>query len=301
MEKSPLHFYRYRSVRGRAAEYAEKIICQHELYFPPPSSFNDPFDCRPTFSFQASYDEKKRYYNRISKKYSSPYANRKERRTEAKDKLHHLSDPEVRDGIQAKHIKTITTTVGVLCLSEIRDDILMWSHYADSHQGLCLEFNGYCEFFAQAHQVVYKSDRPTINAFRDSPDRMLSDALLTKAQHWSYEREWRLIQYNKGPGTYRFPADSLTGIILGARMPRNSVAMVLSWIKRRATSVKLFRASEHRKKYSLVIEDLTSVELGRGDVLPRSALRSSHQTASAGSQTPGTLATCPGTNGVEQG
>jgi hypothetical protein len=27
----------------------------------------------------------------------------------------------------------------VCCLSEVPDDLLMWGHYADSHQGFCLE------------------------------------------------------------------------------------------------------------------------------------------------------------------
>jgi hypothetical protein len=30
--------------------------------------------------------------------------------------------------------------LGVVCLSEINNDILMWSHYADGHTGFCIEF-----------------------------------------------------------------------------------------------------------------------------------------------------------------
>jgi hypothetical protein len=29
----------------------------------------------------------------------------------------------------------------VYCLSEVCDSSLMWAHYADSHQGVCLEFD----------------------------------------------------------------------------------------------------------------------------------------------------------------
>lgn len=32
-------------------------------------------------------------------------------------------------------------SMGVVCLSEHGDDILMWSHYSDGHQGFCLEFD----------------------------------------------------------------------------------------------------------------------------------------------------------------
>ena len=27
------------------------------------------------------------------------------------------------------------------CMSKVNDDVLMWSHYADNHRGLCLEFD----------------------------------------------------------------------------------------------------------------------------------------------------------------
>jgi hypothetical protein len=230
-----------------SAKYVEKIICDHELYFSAPSSFNDPFDCRPPFSFEASDDEKRRYLDRVIKRNSSPQENRQQRRAETKNRLTALSDPEMLTTIQAANIRTLTQDIGVLCLSDVRDDILMWSHYADAHQGLCLEFDGNYEFFARAQPIAYKSERPTINAFRDSLDKMVIEALLTKAQHWSYEREWRVIDHTTGPGTYRFPAAALTGIILGAQIPDNLAAMVLGWIKRRANPVTLFRASVHRK------------------------------------------------------
>jgi hypothetical protein len=33
--------------------------------------------------------------------------------------------------------ETVTSKVGVMCISEVPDDILMWSHYADCHKGVC--------------------------------------------------------------------------------------------------------------------------------------------------------------------
>jgi hypothetical protein len=261
MDPSPSHFYRYRSLsesNALLAKYVEKTICGHGLFFPAPALFNDPFDCRPPFSFAATDDEKRRYLKRLTRKFSSSEGDRNQRRTETKTQLTALSEPEVHRMTQAANVRTLTQNIGVLCLSEIRDDILMWSHYADSHRGLCLEFDGSYEFFARAQPITYKSERPTINAFRDSLDKMVIEALLTKAQHWSYEKEWRVIDHATGPGVYRFPAAALTGIILGAQIPDKVAATVAGWIKRRATPVRLFRASVHPKKYSLVIDDITA-------------------------------------------
>jgi hypothetical protein len=35
------------------------------------------------------------------------------------------------------------SSVGIYCVSTNYDDVLMWSHYADSHKGICLEFDGF--------------------------------------------------------------------------------------------------------------------------------------------------------------
>jgi hypothetical protein len=86
MTKCPTHFYRYRSLSAGADKYVQRTICHNEIYFPKPSSFNDPFDCRPSFLFDASAEEMIAYYDRLLKKYL-PNLNREQRRREARSKL----------------------------------------------------------------------------------------------------------------------------------------------------------------------------------------------------------------------
>src|SRR5204862_2146855 len=48
------------------------------------------------------------------------------------------------------------------CYSEIPDDILMWAHYAKSHQGLVVGFHATHRFFRNAKNtmpVIYRSER----------------------------------------------------------------------------------------------------------------------------------------------
>lgn len=246
MSEVPSYFYRYRSLSGGSAEYVERTVCHSELYFPAPSSFNDPFDCRPCFSFDATSDEMQRYYRGVLQRHL-PQLNRAQRRQEAKNKLKDPErdprNPETLRRVQEMHTEQITEKIGVLCLSTVRDDILMWSHYADSHRGICLEFDGHFPFFAAAHKVEYEEARPRINPFRQTKDQMMTAALLTKSKHWDYEREWRIIHYSEGPGVYRFPEEALTGIILGAHISEETQAKVLGWIEGRSKPVKLYRAT----------------------------------------------------------
>src|ERR1700733_11221649 len=57
MDECPTRFYRYRSLQPIAIDRVAKTVCKNELYFAKPSSFNDPFDCVPNFSFEASEEE----------------------------------------------------------------------------------------------------------------------------------------------------------------------------------------------------------------------------------------------------
>src|SRR5262249_53331053 len=69
---------------------------------------------------------------------------------------------KVQASRMSKLYKILDQSFGVLCLSECPDDILLWSHYADSHRGLCLEFDvaGYSEVFPRLHAVKYQDEYP---------------------------------------------------------------------------------------------------------------------------------------------
>lgn len=260
MDKCPAHFYRYRSLSAGAAEHVERTICHSELYFPKPASFNDPFDCHPSFQFEASDKEIAYYYDHLLKKFK-PQLNREQRRQEAKSMLgdweRNPRNPEALKWVQQQHTERITEQIGVLCLSGVKNDILMWSHYADSHRGICLEFDGHFEFFVNTQEVKYPPVRPRINPFRQSQEEMMKAALLTKAEHWKYEQEWRLVHYRKGPGVYRYPPEALTGVILGAQISPHDKEKVLGWVEGRAHPVKLYRSSPCDTSFSLKIEEVS--------------------------------------------
>ncbi len=264
MDKCPAYFYRYRSLSAGAAEHVERTICHSEFYFPKPASFNDPFDCRPSFQFEASDKEMASYFDHLLKKFK-PQLNREQRRQESKSMLRDWErnprNPAALKWVKQQHTERIAEQIGVLCLSGVKDDILMWSHYADSHRGICLEFDGHSEFFANAQEVKYLPVRPRINPFRQSQEEMMEAALLTKAEHWKYEQEWRLVHYQKGSGVYRYPPVVLTGVILGAQISPHDKAKVCGWIEGRTHPVKLYRSSPCDTSFSLKIEEVLLASL----------------------------------------
>ena len=116
----------------------------------------------------------------------------------------------------------------VLSLSELNDNILMWSHYADSHMGICLELT--FQPSEELHQVQYSDRRPRFY-FTDvreqdrNPYRFgnsVLSTLKTKATQWAYEMEWRCVDFG-GRGERPMPDGMLSGIIFGCRTSANQI------------------------------------------------------------------------------
>lgn len=152
--------------------------------------------------------------------------------------------------------------IGIYCLSSVKDDILMWSHYAESHKGLCLEFDTTKEivYFGQAFKVNYSNEYPSIDVIKIGlgKDNEYRKVVLTKSKHWEYEHEWRIIkpQGFGGAGIHRFQAELLTGVILGALITAEDRDKVVDWVKNYPTKITLYEAKINRTKYQLDIEPI---------------------------------------------
>jgi hypothetical protein len=255
---APSSFYKYRSMSGDAAARTEEIVLGNEIYFARPSSFNDPFDLRPSFSLAATPERQREDFIRMSRKFE-PHLSEEERQAAAQLVMEtSLSTENIQattDGIQAMHNMAMNE-IGVCCVSASRADVLMWSHYADAHRGVCLEFDGNGKLMAHAQQISYSEVRVPINSYEDSQDQMTTKSLLTKSAQWKYEDEWRLIRYAKGPGKVKFRPENLTGIIVGAQADRSVLEAVRAWNKQRTAPVQLFRARVSRTHFAVEIDPL---------------------------------------------
>ena len=127
-----------------------------------------------------------------------------------------------------------------LSLARQCDNLLMWSHYGDSHKGFVLGFDADSSFFAPGNgkardglrKVEYKGTR-----FRCSPnfrkltlakqEEEMTGLLFTKSNDWIYEEELRILAHPES-ATYteilkngekchlfQFPPDALREIIFG--------------------------------------------------------------------------------------
>ncbi len=144
--------------------------------------------------------------------------------------------------------------LGVYCLSEVADDILMWAHYSKGHTGFCVQFRHEKEpFLGGAQPVSYSAAYPAAASILDDRTRAVTKTLLTKARFWDYEREWRVFDLDGGPGVRRFPPELLTGVILGCRMPPDDREQIREWAFERRPRPKLYEARPKTNRFGLGI------------------------------------------------
>jgi hypothetical protein len=152
-----------------------------------------------------------------------------------------------------RNIQSDIDRAGILSFSKVRDDILMWAHYADRHKGLCFEFDGSanCKFFGEAQPVEYRDYRPM--PLDESAEKQMARVILTKSPHWDYEQEFRIFRPGRARAKIEFPAALLTGVIFGCGMPENVRRSVRRWASDGGCRVAFFETRPAMGKFGLDI------------------------------------------------
>lgn len=248
---TPDTLYRYRDLIGENRIRVQTSIERSLLYLASPKHFNDAFDCRIHYNTTVSTAILRRKQTSLYKKFA-PELNRSQRRTKAAADTRRISPKTVVEGITAG-LQEAVDRVGVLCLAESKDNIVMWSHYASGHSGICLGFSVLADapFFARAQPVDYLDAYPTVDPVRDSPQKQVDEFLLSKARPWKYEEEWRIIDHDLGFGEKAFRPDALAEVVLGARISENDRDFVLKIVRNRGVECKIFQAEVGTGTYGL--------------------------------------------------
>ncbi|WP_232364418.1 DUF2971 domain-containing protein [Salinimonas lutimaris] len=123
-----------------------------------------------------------------------------------------------------QYIENNINKVGVICLSESKDNLLMWAHYAKEHKGIVAGINNfgssnifqklfmpsalalsslidYTPFDGTARPIMYRKglryrndrfDFDYSNICVEGGARILSEIFLQKSEEWIYEKEHRI-------------------------------------------------------------------------------------------------------------
>jgi hypothetical protein len=223
-----------------------------------PDEFNDPFDSKPHLTCDGTMKERKLY---LCKQYQKKYPTRSKEEILTSVEMEIITkgrDRIVLEEALEKARELLRKKLGICCFTEIRDNILMWAHYAKQHTGFCLEFDVNNEFFrpiTRSIKVEYEVILPLVNVLQldTYPEGELGKKLLIKANDWRYEKEWRIVAEEKGPGIQNFPEDALSGVIFGCRISQENKENVFRWCRERKHQPTLYEAREKQKEFGLDI------------------------------------------------
>lgn len=142
--------------------FRPEFLSNRLLRITPRTDLNDPYDFYP---FQSDIEERQLAYKRFKNLENTP---------------------DVQQIID-NHL----SETGVISFTEAIDNIIMWSHYADSHKGMAIGFNPKHEFFKELERIRYTTQRPNL---RKEFSAFWGAELFFKSDQWMYEKEWRLIK-----------------------------------------------------------------------------------------------------------
>ena len=186
---------------------------------------------------------------------------------------------EAKDKIYVPFLKDFLSKLTVTCFSASGwDNQLMWSHYANSYSGICVEydFEKMNDFVGFMYPVKYSSIRPTVSlkdlglsSFKkDENGNLITDEvdikaifayLLSKNECWSYEEEWRIINTEENPYTPRFvSAPFVKSITLGLEI--DDMCRQLLWDVCQEINVDCYQLVINSSDYTLSRELLTASE-----------------------------------------
>jgi|SRR5664280_101661 len=249
------HLYKY----GRLDEHSEAIFSTPVVWFSAPSQLNDPFECRPWFTFEGSQDQIVQSLARAIHKQNPGLPQNEAVAIAVSIFLEgRHRNPQTWENLRQDVISKLAHEIGLYCMSETSDSILMWSHYAANHCGYCFQFEATDQtpFFGYAQHVGYSEDFPVVDFYNTPLDKQVDLIFLTKYLGWEYEREWRIIDHDNGPGLHEYPPELLTGVIFGIRMLDKDKASIRSWTANRNSSVKFYQAVQDQRKFAIDLAEI---------------------------------------------
>lgn len=263
-----------------------KVLQTGLIRFSPPQAFNDPFELKPNIAGFAPSDELtdfsiKRSPQVLESEYRGlpsfiktalPY----DQYIELTKKIlwpesvaqtgTQMLAPYVRKALEDR----LEELVGLLCLTENHQNLTMWAHYGEKHQGMVIGFDATHPYFqnsdgsagAPCHlkPVIYYGSRPKLTW----SGLMSEDIFLAKGEDWECEKEWRMFaQLDKANSIvpieaelvhlFHYPQESVTKVIIGCRATLETVAQVKTAMASipNLSRAEILKASTDSAKYCL--------------------------------------------------
>jgi hypothetical protein len=291
-----LHFYKYYSPSA-----AKLVLDNLTVKWSSPILFNDPFDFQVNFDFsfkmeemiEPFLDEMTRIvfsedepvgnpahplfaimlHSRLTRHRSTPQIFREFMRPSAIEGAINSQESIIR---YQPSWKEFCKSFRIFCVSEVHDDLLMWAHYAQNHEGIVIKFKCLRELdrpLCAAVPVNYQKKFPVIvddiNKYirhltgqEELPfDDLFKYFASTKSDHWSYEKEWRCIGAKRPGSTELYELEKIIpeeveSVFYGCRISERDRLDIEALIDRNTPEISVFTSEKDSEEYGLIFDQI---------------------------------------------
>ena len=245
----------------RPNQFLYDALISNHIYFSSIEQFNDPYDSHLVVMNEITINQFESYLDKlevdptIKEKYLSAFK----------------KDPKSFTQPFINLYKDWLKYIGICCFSKRKDNVLLWSHYADSHKGICLGFDYSLmkKRFPQFDEVDYNSEPVNFNL--SMHNESVSKVALRKSVDWKYEEEIRFFTERKKHEN--FPREALVEVNFGTRCDLRTMSNIqLLASKIGYPKCKFFRAQINEAKY-IVEFNKSDFSILREEVIKDSELR----------------------------
>lgn len=231
-------------------KYLIESLVRPSIYFPAPDKLNDPFDC--------SLDIRKSF------RYAAEVSTGNRRKS---------LEAALASGVLLELFAGQFQEIGVcsfsLLLEGSFDEPLLWSHYADSHKGVCLLYR-FPEAFLDDPKKIIGVDTVQygINVLTDwlvnsviQPNEgddfvigLVKAYLTAKNKPWEYEKEARIIRTTHG--ALDIPRGFLEQVCFGLRTPQADRDLVMKLAREYSGCEKFCQAVHANTDFGIAVKEL---------------------------------------------
>ncbi len=240
-------------------ESGMKILSDHTLAFRCPLEVNDPFDCNLSL---IDFEKVPRsFIENLINKYPTYFdeTTKKKLLTEPLEDTYARVRDAINIGMQGDLSKR-----GMSCFSETFSNLLMWSHYGNSHSGICIGFNLanlYGSIRSSSHperfmaKVKYSKDFVAKDHYQHRWESIV-DWLRTKSIDWEYEKEIRIVLYDlvfKDKLHIKpIDKDSIVSVFLGSKILKENEGELRATVAKQLPNVIIKKMTQIKNKFEVI-------------------------------------------------
>jgi hypothetical protein len=225
------HYERFRP------EWLATTLREQKIHCSNPDNLNDPWDCRPCFNARSLQEPAGRqefiaWFHRQDLPTDLAFLRRA--------LLAILEFPGGDDLFIDSYLNILSQQMWgrkIYCLTPNSLSTRMWSHYAQNHRGICIEFGLDNYLFRWAAEVTYRAEYPDWRPEKNMGEGA-SEILLTKSDDWANEKEFRLVSAGEfapedhplalSGDYFALPPGALLSVIVGCEGDYDAVKKIVN-------------------------------------------------------------------------